>query len=754
MKKIYLSIVFFLVIGTTTFAQSRIYTPTLRAPADNAISQMPDVLLDWDAVTGQGESITYDIQLAQSIDFSDAITVSAITVSAVQMSLLKFDELYFWRVRASDGISTSDWSAPFTFKVIPTVNITSPNNQTTQNPDPLIKWTKITGISNYDIQVDTAYSWATMASGTTIQLNDVFEVDENNAWAVGNSGTILHRTEGIWNISESGTTQNLLDVYFVDSNNGWACGAEGTILFYDGSAWTSMTSGVTTPLNGLYFSSANNGYAVGNAGVALKYDGTVWSTVNVGFALDIYAIFGLDENNIWVAGKTGNFSYYNGTAWANGIISNRDVYGLFALSTTNVWAVAKAGRIYNYDGSTWTEVPSSSTRDLNDVYFTNENNGFVVGNNGTLLNYNGSIWQTLASGSAQNLFGIHLPNPESGYIVGNAGVIIAYQGDGFNSDYLKSYTVDASTLEFRFSNLLFGRNHYFRMRARHQESISDWSTARSFVVVSNPVLTSPVNNSVNIALDTLVKWAALTGVVRYTIQLSTDEAFTDPFTYESGVNEYRFALDFHHDYYWRVNARHAGGISDWSPVFKFTTANDVTLVTPADNATNVVRLPRYTWQLIRGTEKYLVQVAKNNTFDDAEQYISTTDFHQTIYLLDPETAYYWRVKAIKGLDSTNWSPTRSFVTIGETAINEVGTLNLSLYPNPNNGLFSINAGTSNSRFDIEVYNLVGKKVFAESLVFSDGSPALTYDLRHLEKGIYLIKLQDGFQIVTRKLIIK
>ena len=198
MKNIYSLIAFLLLIGFGAYAQNRIYTPALRAPANEATGQMPNVLLDWDAVTGQGTVITYELQLAQQIDFSDAITFPETTVTAMNMSLLRFDEIYFWRVRANDGFTTSDWSAPFSFRVIPTVSITSPNNNTTQNPDPIVRWNTITGITNYDIQVDTVPSWSPQVSGVSVQLNDVFQIDHDHAWAVGNDGTILQFLEVIW----------------------------------------------------------------------------------------------------------------------------------------------------------------------------------------------------------------------------------------------------------------------------------------------------------------------------------------------------------------------------------------------------------------------------------------------------------------------------------------------------------------------------------------------------------------------------
>ncbi|HMM11770.1 MAG TPA: YCF48-related protein [Bacteroidales bacterium] len=760
MKNIYLVLALISWFSASLSAQTRIYSPTLRAPANNASGQMPNALLDWDAVAGQGLIITYEVQLATNADFSNAVTFPPVTVTALEMNELVFNQVYFWRVRASDGIATSDWSSPFSFRVANSVSITGPANQSNQMPNPLITWTAMTGISQYEMQVDTAYSWANMSSGSTAQLNDVYELSANQAYAVGNGGVILSFNGTNWSAMTSGTTQNLNDVFFLDANNGWAVGAAGTILYYDGSTWTAQTSGITTTLNGVFFTSPSNGYAVGNSGVVLRWNGTAWAPLNVGIAasVTINAIHGLDANNIWVAGTAGNFSYFNGNTWSNGIIANREITGLWALSADRIWASARAGRIFYFNGQTWAEQPSGSTRDLWDVCMLSENNGYIVGSNGTLIQYNGTEWNVIASGTTQNLNGIHLMDATKGFIVGNAGSIIKFQGDGFNSPYLKSFPLSSSLVEFRLSNLAFGSNHYVRMRARHAQSVSDWSSPRSFFVNASPTLTSPANNAVNIALDTLVRWSAMTGIVNYTIQRSLTADFADPFTFESSTNEYRFqGMSYGRDYFWRVRARHAGGVSFWSPVFKFTTASTVALTAPANNASNVVRLPRYQWQHIRGTEKYQLQFGTSNSFvpESTTTQLTTTNSFQTIFLLAPQTNYFWRVRGIMGLDTTSWSQTFSFVTTSETAIGENPEASVTISPNPGKGLFTISATGLTGNLEIEVYNLVGKRVFYLPAIEAKTLENQRFDLRNLGKGIYMLSLRSNSgQATTRKLMIE
>ncbi len=90
---------------------------------------------------------------------------------------------------------------------------------------------------------DGGQTWNVENSGTTIDLADVFFVDVNNGWVVGKNGTILNngasgetgssqfrQTNTQWKIQSSGTTVNLLNVFFINPNLGFIVGETGIIL--------------------------------------------------------------------------------------------------------------------------------------------------------------------------------------------------------------------------------------------------------------------------------------------------------------------------------------------------------------------------------------------------------------------------------------------------------------------------------------------------------------------------------------------
>ena len=73
----------------------------------------------------------------------------------------------------------------------------------------------------------------------------------------------------------------------------------------------------------------------------------------------------------------------------------------------------------------------------------------------------------------------------------------------------------------------------------------------------------------------------------------------------------------------------------------------------------------------------------------------------------------------------------------------------SIYPNPGNGIFNVNATTNISK--IEVYNIIGKIILTHEI----NSQNAVIDLKQQVAGIYFYKMYDGSKVLnTGKLIIK
>lgn len=72
---------------------------------------------------------------------------------------------------------------------------------------------------------------------------------------------------------------------------------------------------------------------------------------------------------------------------------------------------------------------------------------------------------------------------------------------------------------------------------------------------------------------------------------------------------------------------------------------------------------------------------------------------------------------------------------------------ISVFPNPNNGTFSIRAIENNS--SVEVYSIIGENVYSSTLVKGNNS----VDLSNLAAGSYIVKVKSGAETISKRVVI-
>ena len=122
---------------------------------------------------------------------------------------------------------------------------------------------------------DGGTTWIPQQAARNVQYNGVHFVSKLEGWIVGGPpSTILHTTDGgaTYVLQNSSTWAGLNAVYFVDALTGWATGQGGVIVrTTDGGLhWTPQASGTSSELRGLFFWDANRGWAVGDGGTILR----------------------------------------------------------------------------------------------------------------------------------------------------------------------------------------------------------------------------------------------------------------------------------------------------------------------------------------------------------------------------------------------------------------------------------------------------------------------------------------------------
>jgi len=755
MKNIYtISISLLLLLSLSVFGQTRIYAPSLNEPENGDLGQVPDVLLNWNAVTGIELEIMYEAQLSTNEEFTNPISFPLTDLTSYQMYDLLFGQQYFWRVRAYDGDEISNWSEVWNFSVLNTIEIDKPNDNAMVYANPLIEWEEASGLTQFELQLDTSYSWKIIPLEISNDLNATFIIDEDNMWVCGNEGLILFYNGIQWMPSESGTTENLHDIWFIDAANGYAAGDGGITLHFDGTNWNTIDVGTTEDLLGVFFINENLGWIVGSSGTTIKYDNGSWTEESTSNSNDLYDVYALSSDNIWVCGASKTIGHFDGTDWSFETVSNKDFFSIWFVDANNGWAVGKGGRIVYYNGESWEVETSGVTRDLLSVCVSGSV-GYVAGKSGTFLIYDG-YWYSEAAGSSEDLGGIYVTG-DLGLICGTEGTLIANEGGGFNSPIATTYTINGDSVEYQLDLLLFGTDYYYRMRGMHSEDTTAWTGTRKMSTYANVDLSNPADGGSNLDLMLDFDWSEYEGVTNYILEIDSNQNFLLPRTFGPDqnfetVNDFVFGTE----YFWRVKAQHFEDISDWSETWTFTTTNTIVLESPANEATNVLQCPRYTWNEVKGASKYHLWVDTDMNFSNPMKVNADSAFYQCQSSLERKTIYYWKVRGQAGASISDWSEVWSFETEGYDGIDENLDKNaLQIYPNPSDGEFTVQINSlTNGVYQVSVVDLVGKELYQQEMNCSAGSNVQKLNLHYLESGIYLVHIRKGEGTITKKLFIK
>ncbi|MEI6947587.1 LamG-like jellyroll fold domain-containing protein [Paraflavisolibacter sp. H34] len=209
-------------------------------------------------------------------------------------------------------------------------------------------------------------------------------------------------------------------------------------------------------------------------------------------------------------------------------------------------------------------------------------------------------------------------------------------------------------------------------------SITAIFTATSGV---KPTLTTPVNGATGVAVSpsATLSWSTLSGASSYRLQVSLSPDFATTVYDQSGISGTSASvsgLQNNTVYHWRVAAAlTAGGTSNWSDTWSFTTVTAVTplpgavtLSAPANGATGVPTSPNLVWNAAANAANYSVQVATSNSFTTPvvnRDNVGGTS--ASITGLSANTVYFWRVRAHNGAGSSDWSAVWSFTTAPATS---------------------------------------------------------------------------------------
>lgn len=578
---------------------------------------------------------------------------------------------------------TGNWVTPY---------MLAPNDANTLYVGMLNLW-KSTDAGNTFAKITT------ITTGSKIAIIAISSSDPNYIYT-STGGNLRYTSDGgdTWNaaVKPGGNTMTYL---IVDKLNplklyatvsGYTNNDKAYLSTDGGLTWTNISSGLpNVPANCIYETDlpSNRFFAGTDIGVYRYNDATsVWENFNSGMPSVI--INELDQqkpsNRLMAGTYARGIYYFDLNSLLNIVGSPSLVYP----------ANLDRGRLRDTIKFSWSAVPSATTYNLQ----VSTSNSFISGNiinqyGINLPQFNASqidtgvvyYWRVKAytasdssAWSSVNTFTTKLKAPYQIYPVQNAFAVPlsgnflttpinnteSYNVFLFESGNNNSTTLTSASASITFSALKQG-TQYSWIAAGYLNNFSGYeSSSQTFTTILNSVnLTLPANNSKAINNSTTFSWTPNTFATKYLIQISKDTDFSNILKTDSvpGIQYNMSGLEYFTKYNWRVKAINNVTESAWSSISAFTTQIQPTLLI---QPTNSVYLNKqsidFLWTDRLSASKYLIQISKDSTFATTDYSSSTFTALQTFKNFAPNVIYAWRVRAINGSDSSDWSPVWKF----------------------------------------------------------------------------------------------
>ncbi len=246
------------------------------------------------------------------------------------------------------------------------------------------------------------------------QLRGVGGTAEDDVYAVGDYGTILHNDGTGWSeVSSFPGTRNYYGIWGSASDTVYIVGDRGEIYNYDGSAWSRLTSPNGNRFRDVWGTAADDIYAVGDKGTIVHYDGSSWDNMTApANTPTLQEVWGTAWDNIYAVGGSsksdpdGSYEaviiHYDGSTWTTqwtGVEAQK-LKAVWGSSETDIYAVGDYGTIlHTADGTNWSEVLHGITYDgeIRSMWGSSATDIFAAGDYTTIFHYDGTGWSDVSS---------------------------------------------------------------------------------------------------------------------------------------------------------------------------------------------------------------------------------------------------------------------------------------------------------------------------------------------------------------------
>lgn len=343
-------------------------------------------------------------------------------------------------------------------------------------------------------------------------------------------------------------------------------------------------------------------------------------------------------------------------------------------------------------------------------------------------------------------------------IVGTTGYILEVDTA---SDFSRPFRAqDTQTLSFfhyfhEYPDFIgFETKCYWRVKLFHETDTSEWSAVWNFTTKPRraPILVSPTDSSVDERIFNQLKWQAYSGASSYAVQYGDKPDFSNAIKTTSTGTTLNVTLKPNTRYYWRVRGRNSDGneFYDYSEEWTFTTDSGIPapkLISPVNGAQNQALNVLFSWEKFTPSTNYRLEISKDKSFNSGVVTKNSATGFATFTHLEGGTTYHWRVKTINGSIESPWSNSWDFSTEKVNQIQNNVIDQISVSPNPSQGIFNISCP---------------KAVFIHRIIDGQGKTLITFNtntqlpnrlnLEHLPPGLYFVQIQTEMGVGVLRLV--
>lgn len=161
-----------------------------------------------------------------------------------------------------------------------------------------------------------------------VSVSKAWGSNAQNMYFVGSGGSTVHYSNGTWTKMESHTTVNLQDIWGIDNSHVWATGfnsndGHSVVLQFDGKQWTTLYDSDTQSFQTKYQFSrvwsdiSTRIYLDGGSGLHTMNlnNFNISPQIHTGRTFVSYCLRGTGLNDIFDGGPAGELSHGNGYSW-------------------------------------------------------------------------------------------------------------------------------------------------------------------------------------------------------------------------------------------------------------------------------------------------------------------------------------------------------------------------------------------------------------------------------------------------------